>query len=192
MSKIVLPAGKPQVKQFWNLTIAVCTGFVANIDLSGGPDNSVWIDLDDHEKYQHHFGDVQLTHNGINFDVALNNRVFYTAAAESIRDTVLTNSFETSSNFVDCELSFKISGFCARHMPMMQHSITARPAIKIKNISFEQVDVTRLFINDSTFLFENQQSVGDTVFGCNGISTYRFHTPIYDWLLKHRQQLIDL
>jgi hypothetical protein len=191
MFNIAVPPGKPLITQFWNLRISVSTGFLANIDETGTVDHSVWIDINDHTQYSNHIGAIELTHHGITFELLLNDKILYRGGAEDIVDLTLSHPIETTETPVDCTLSFKISGFQAHHMPLITNSVSARPAIRIKSIEFENVDITKIFINDSTFVFDNGESTGDTVFGCNGTSTYNFYTPIYAWLLKNKQQLIS-
>jgi hypothetical protein len=186
----LIPPGKPTGQQCWNLKISFCTGFVANIDESGGKDCSVWIDIDNHQQYRKYLGKINLTHHGITFEILFNDKIFYSAPAEDIGNQTVCQSIKTDEKFVDCTLTFKISGFQDHHAPLISESTSSRPAIKIKSIEFEGVDVTKLFVNDSIFLFNDSKSIGDTIFGCNGVSTYKFHTPIYSWLLKNSQYII--
>jgi len=185
MFKVVVPPGKPLVPQFWNLKISVSTGFLANVDETGTDDHSIWIDLNDRIQYDNHIGSINLTHHGITLEISLNDKILHSCAAEDIVDLTLSHMIETTENPVNCVLSLRVSGFQDHHMPLISNSISARPAIKIKSIEFENIDITKFFINDSTFVFGNNTSTGDTIFGCNGTSTYNFYTPIYSWLLKN-------
>lgn len=187
------PPNKPLQQHYWNLEISICTGFITNIDLDSSVDNSLWINRGDDVQYQAHIGDIDLSHKGIKLQILLDDLIIYSSDLEKIDTHELSLDILASSEEHRHKLVFEITGYCADlHMPLLPDQTEARPGIRVDSLKFENVDITRAFGTSSVFVFENTQSRGDTVFGCNGTSTFEFSSPIYRWLINNKHTIARL
>jgi len=182
---------KPKTDYFFNIDIDFELGFVVNLDETGTTDDSIWIDFNDHTNYKKYVSSLPLNHKNISIKILindteiLNNRL---DAAEALNK--LNFKFKFSEITVTNLLEFKISGFEQQHMLLLSSGLGARPAIRIKKINFEDVNILTVFTEHSKFRFNEIETIGDITFTCNGTSKFEFETPIYCWLLKNKQ-LID-
>jgi len=186
MFNFQLPPNKPLNQQHWNLKISICTGFLVNIDETGASDQSLWINCNDDVQYTNHLNNTKLAHDGIEVQITLNDNILDQLDLTNILEKTFVHDIDTDSNRIDCNLKLTVSGFEDRHMLLLANDMGARPAIKITNIKFEDVDITKIFNDRSIFIFNQTQSIGDTLLSCNGISSFDFYTPIYSWLLKNK------
>jgi hypothetical protein len=185
------PIVKPEPKYSFNLSGKVVLGFVANLDESGNINDEIWIDFDDQTLYKQYFDDLDINHKNIVFECLINNRsVLHINLTDCLSgDFYLNHNFTFSKKAVSNILEFKISGFSNEHMLLLKNQMGARPAIKIDVIDIENVDILPVFAELSKFYFDSSVSIGDKVFICNGSSRLVFETPIYKWLLKHKNLL---
>jgi hypothetical protein len=179
---------KPELVYFFNIDIMFALGFIANLDETGATDEAIWIPLGDHINYERYIGKVPLSHKNLSFKISVNNIEISNNDLDNAEMHVQSHhKFEFSKESNTNQIEFKILGFDQSHMLLLPNGLGARPAIKIEKINFEDVNVLTIFTEQSKFKFNDQETVGDFMFSCNGISTFDFDTPIYRWLLQNRQ-----
>lgn len=187
MSSFQMPIKKPDPIYFFDVDIEFSLGFVANLDETGETDNSVWIGLIDQENYKKYIGKLALTHKNINVEILVNQEsIFNKELTGALPLQQVNYKFKFFKETVSNLLNFKITGFLPAHMLLLPNGLGARPAIKIEKINFEEVNVITVFTEFSTFT-SNNKTIGDYIFTCNGVSSFEFNTPIYKWLIDHRE-----
>jgi len=178
---------EPEIFNF-ELMINFSKGFVANLDETGNSDNAIWIPFNNADTYKKLIGDTELNHNGLFLNVSV-------GAAHQIKinltDVPELFQINTKINFLknisQKTLDINILGFNESHMRLLSNNLGCRPAIKIENINFEQIDITPIFTRNSEFNFDTGKTIGDFIFTCNGLSKFEFETPIYKWLVKNKE-----
>jgi len=186
MFKFVMPIKKPDPVFTFNIDIDFSLGYIANLDESTSDNNdAVWIDIDDQNKYNTYLKGVDLNHNGIFITIALDDSIIHQSTAEKTASKLVHGTAQLNQSQQTKKMILEISGYADRHMPIVNGSISARCAIKINSIKFEDIDIMRIFEKDSVFYYDQQSSIGDTIFSCNGQSVFAFETPIYKWLLNN-------
>jgi hypothetical protein len=187
MPDFEMPA-KPTKDNHWLLDLNFKLGFVANLDETGQVDNSVWIDLDNQTDYLKYIGPRKINHQGINFKICLDGSELVNLPAESLGH-IQYNVLDTLAHKTRL-LTFEISGYQSNHMPLIEENLSARAAIKLEFIKFENVNLNSLLSSRAMFKFnENDSAQGVNIFTCDGIFCWDFFTPIYHWLLENQQEI---
>jgi len=197
MSDSVFPIKKPDPIYVVDIDIEFAIGYIANLNESDSLnqsdeiDHSIWIDLNDHVNYKKYLKNLKINHRNIFFQVKLNHNTVFNINLETAPESQQLNyKFKFLKDSAVNLLEFDISGFDnEQHMLLLPNALGARPAIKIQKINFDHVDAMQIFSEFSEFKFDNNKTVGNYIFTCNGVSTFEFETPIYRWLLAHRQLL---
>lgn len=180
-----MPIEKPELNFLFRIDIDFLLGYIANFNEELYDSNdAIWIDIDDQVQYCQHIKNVKLDHSGIDIKIAVNDSIIKIVHSKEVINNTISGYVDFEKDHQIKTLEIDILGFEDRHMPLVRSNVSARCAIKIASIKFEHMNITKIFNNTSVFNYSNGESLGDTIFSCNGKSTFTFTTPIYKWLLE--------
>ena len=181
---------KPETKYCWNLKLKFSLGFIPDFDESGRTTQFTWIDLENKTFHQGKLKQLELCHNGIELCVTINGEPIIHRPVSEINNREISSVIDDSSDNQTKTLLFTFSGFEETHMPLVDENTSARAAIKLSLLEFEDVDVFKLFDSSSINNTGDVKSRGGIMFSSNGTSSFEFSTPIYRWLLDNQLQLL--
>jgi hypothetical protein len=99
---------------------------------------------------------------------------------------------DLSDNEGNHELRFVMTGKTIEHTKIdEQGNIVKDATLHLSNITFDNIDITQLFQDQSVYTHDFNGTKPETqnkfygTAGCNGTISFKFTTPIYLWLLEN-------
>jgi hypothetical protein len=144
----------------------------------------------------------------LNFKIVLDGNTIY--ETDDIKS--YTNPSSNSSGFTSCnpnvsvvhefeennddhELNFYLSGKTDSHTTLDNNgSVISSAQVTLSDIRFDEINLTQMLLSNDDLMSYTHDHNGDTseitqvfdpTMGFNGVSTLKFKTPIYLWLLEH-------
>lgn len=174
----------------WQLNLKFSLGFLADFNEVDRAHEPVWIELENRAAFDENIGDLKLDHNGIKLKLCVNDIEIAAGKATEFDNIAYMFTMDDSKLYQPFRLTFEISGFQDRHMPLVREHVSARSAIRLSKCEFEHIDVLKIFRSNSIFSFDGTESSNTTIFSCNGTATFEIYTPIYRWLLDNKNCIL--
>jgi hypothetical protein len=180
-----LPFTKPEHQTYWNLSLAINTGFLKNIDESGETDPSEWIPIAQLPAAYVDSSGVRVDHAGTNVEVFLGGSVIGRLDPNQETSLTIVHNELVDLHADTIELTISVTGYGDQHMALLPNGLGLRPGFKIVQLAIEGYNVMDIFSESSTCVFSGVTSVGNTILAANGDTRFSMHLPIYSWLLRH-------
>lgn len=187
---IEFPIKKPPPSYRFDLDMSLSLGYIAGLDETGQDLGYTWIPISDSQSRQDHLAGIALDHLGINLKIKNDSDVLLDLDLGQDPNIKIHTQIEFGQDTQDRGLSLTFSGFSDRHMPLTAPNVSARSAIRLDSLRFEDLDIMPMYEQHSTFQGDGNVAVGVTLFTCSGVCEFVYQTPIYSWLIQNRSRIV--
>lgn len=124
---------------------------------------------------------IDIGHQGLHLTVAIDDTTLWQGPVQDLADQSITTEIHDSDSNQIRQMTLAFSGWQDHHMPLIAPDISNRAAVRLRSLVIEEIDVTSVFDRDN--------DTGGLIFSGNQTNNWKFHTPIYSWLLEQARDL---